>query len=292
MTIRILTDSCCDLPVDYMKANADIIDLIGMPIHIEGEDFVDDLGENTNLSAFYDKLRAGKMASTSQITPLVFETAFRKNYEAGSETIYMGLSSGLSGTMNNANLAKTMVLEDFPEAKIHIPNTVSASVGQGLQIMYIVKMIRDGKSSDEIMEWIEENKLRTQHWFAVDNLEYLKNGGRISPAVAKIGTMLNIKPVLNVDNEGKLKLFQNVRGRKKSIKYLAGRIDEYVKDTSDLLVIIGHGDCCEEAEKLRALVEEKVDPTNVVVSNLAHTIATHVGPDMLALAFIGGSREA
>jgi len=292
MTIRILTDSCCDLPVDYLTANKDIIDLVGMPIHIEGEDFVDDLGENLNLSAFYDKLRAGKMASTSQITPLMFETVFRKNYQAGAETIYLGLSSGLSGTMNNANLAKNMILEDTPEALVHIPNTVSASVGQGLQIMYVVDMIRSGKTVEEILVWIEENKLKTQHWFAVDNLEYLKNGGRISPAVAKIGTMLNVKPVLFVDNEGKLKPFQNVRGRKKSIKYLAGRIDPFIKENPDMMIMIGHGDCPEEAEKLKALVEEKVDPSRIVVSNLAHTIATHVGPDMLALAFVAGSREA
>lgn len=291
MTIKILTDSCCDLTVAYLKENSDIIDLIGMPIHIEGEDFVDDLGENTNLSAFYDKLRAGKMASTSQITPLTFETAFRSNHEAGAETIYLGLSSGLSGTMNNANLAKSMVLEDQPTAKIHIPNTVSASVGQGLQIIYVANMIREGRSSEEILQWIEDNKLKTQHWFAVDNLEYLKNGGRISPAVAKIGAMLNVKPVLRVDNEGKLKLFQNVRGRKKSIKYLAGRLDPFINENPDMIVFIGHGDCFEDAEKLKALVEEKVDPSRIFISNLAHTIATHVGPDMLALAFVAGSRE-
>ena len=255
------------------------------------EDFVDDLGEKQDLSAFYNKLREGKMASTSQITPLMFETIFKKNNQEGAGTIYLGLSSGLSGTMNNANLARNMVLEEAPEAKIYIPNTVSASVGQGLQIMYVVKMIRAGKTADEIMAWIEENKLKTQHWFAVDNLEYLKNGGRISPAVAKIGTMLNVKPVLRVDNEGKLKLFQNVRGRKKSIKYLAGRIEPFVGEHPDMLVMIGHGDCPKEAEKLKALVEEIVDPSQIVVSNLAHTIATHVGPDMLALAFVAGSRE-
>ncbi len=112
MTIKILTDSCCDLPIEYLKENADIIDLLGMPIHIDGEDFVDDLGENTDLSSFYDKLRDGKMASTSQITPLMFETAFRKNCEQGAQTIYLGLSSGLSGTMNNANLAKTMIEDE------------------------------------------------------------------------------------------------------------------------------------------------------------------------------------
>jgi len=243
------------------------------------------------LSAFYDKLRAGKMASTSQITPLTFETVYRNNYEVGAETIYMGLSAGLSGTMNNANLAKTMVLEDQPEAKIHIPNTMSASVGQGIQIVYMVNMIRAGKDSEEILQWVEDNKLRTQHWFAVDNLEYLKNGGRISPAVAKIGTMLNVKPVLHVDNDGKLKLFQNVRGRKRSIKYLAGRLDAFIDENPDMIVIIGHGDCMKDAEKLKELVGEKIDPSKIIVSNLAHTIATHVGPDMLALAFIAGSRD-
>jgi len=291
MKIKILTDSCCDLPVDYLRENADVIDLLGMPIHIQGEDFVDDLGENTDLPAFYDKLRAGKMASTSQITPLTFETAYKTNCDLGVETIYLGLSAGLSGTMNNANLAKNMILDEMPDAKIHIPNTVSASVGQGLQILYVVEMIRAGKSSEEILNWFEENKMKTQHWFAVDNLEYLKNGGRISPAVAKIGTMLNIKPILNVDNEGKLKLFQNVRGRKKSIKYLAERIDLYVEDTNNIKVLIGHGDCPGDAEKLKTLIGDKVDPKNITVSNLAHTIATHVGPDMLAVAFIGGSRE-
>ncbi len=291
MTIKILTDSCCDLPVDYLNANSDIIDLVGMPIHIEGQDFVDDLGKDTDLPAFYDKLRAGKMGSTSQITPLAFETIFRANHDQGAETIYLGLSSGLSGTMNNANLAKTMVIEEEPTAKIHVPNTVSASVGQGLQILYVVEMIRAGESSESILNWIESNKLNTQHWFAVDNLEYLKNGGRISPAVAKIGSLLNIKPVLHVDNEGKLKLFQNVRGRKKSLKYLASKVEEMNTDISNAKIFIGHGNCPSDAEKLKELIQGKVNAENIVVSNLAHTIATHVGPDMLAIAFIGGPRE-
>lgn len=291
MTIKILTDSCCDLPIEYLKENADIIDLLGMPIHIDGEDFVDDLGENTDLSSFYDKLRDGKMASTSQITPLMFETAFRKNWEQGAQTIYLGLSSGLSGTMNNANLAKTMIEDEMPEAKIFVPNTVSASVGQGIQIVYAVNMIREGKSAEEIVVWLESNKLKTQHWFAVDNLEYLKNGGRISPAVAKIGTMLSVKPILRVDNEGKLKLYQNVRGRKKSIKYLAGKVEAFASDHPEMLVMIGHGDCIEDAKKLKSLIEENVDPSRVILSNLAHTIATHVGPDMLGVAFVAGQRE-
>jgi len=291
MTIRILTDSCCDLPINYIRENADVLDLIGMPIHVAGEDFIDDLGENTDLPKFYDKLRAGTMASTSQITPLTFETIFKKNHEEGAETIYLGLSSGLSGTMNNAMLARNMLCEEFENVQIHIPSTLAASVGQGLQIIYIIDMIRAGCTSEEILNWFEENKLKTQHWFAVDNLEYLKKGGRISPAAATIGTMLNIKPVLYVDNEGKLKRFQTVRGRKKSIKYLASKLKNDLEILPTAKVLIGHGNCFEDAETLSALIKDKISPKNIIISNLAHTIATHVGPDMLAIAFIGEERK-
>ncbi len=291
MTIKVLTDSCCDLPLDYMKRNCNHVELVGMPIHIDDMDFLDDLGEKTDLGAFYDKIRTGSMASTSQISPLVFEEIFIKNHLDSKETIYIGLSSGLSGTMNNALLAKNMVMEKYPDAKIHIPDIVSASIGQGVLVMHAISMIQKGKASDDIMNWIEENKFNTQHWFAVDNLEYLKNGGRISPAVAKIGTLLNIKPILTVDYEGKLKLYQNIRGRKKSIKFLASKLDQHLNSDATGKVLIGHGNCVNEAHTLKSMISDKVDEKDIVISNLAHTIATHVGPDMLAIAFVGGKRE-
>lgn len=291
MTIKVLTDSCCDLPMEYMKKNVDFIELVGMPIHIDDMDFLDDLGENTSLESFYNRIRTGAMASTSQITPVVFEEIFTKNHLKGKETLYIGLSSGLSGTMNNALLAKNMVIEKYPDAKIHIPDIVSASVGQGVLVMHAVSMIQVGETTEYIMDWIEENKFNTQHWFAVDNLEYLKNGGRISPAVAKIGTMLSIKPVLTVDYEGKLKLYQNIRGRKKSMKFLASKLMQHLSPNKSGKVLIGHGDCVNEAQALKELIIDTVDEENIVISNLAHTIATHVGPDMLAIAFIGHKRE-
>ncbi len=291
MAIAILTDSCNDLPLKYIKENKDILDMVGMPIHMDDLDFVDDMGVTVSHDQFYDKLRQGMMARTSQITPLDLMGKMKDRVEAGDEVIYFGLSSGLSGTFNNAVLAKSMLMEDMPEAKIHIVESRSASVGQGLMISHAIDQVRAGQPAETTAQWMDDKQKMAQHWFAVDDLHYLKNGGRIPAALAIIGTALKIKPVLTVGHNGKLESYSNIRGRKKSLKFLVEKVNEHVIDPEETRLVIGHGNCKEDADKLKGLIEEAVSFKEIMVTELSATIASHVGPNMIGLSFIGKERE-
>lgn len=292
MTIKIFTDSCCDLPLDYVEANQDILHVLGMPIQLEGVEIIDDLGKTFDRSAFYGKLRQGIMPTTSQINAYRFDEAFREAVEVGSEVVYIGFTSGMSGTYNSANIAKQMILDDHPEAKIWVLDTLSASIGQGTLVVEAVKMARAGESSDVITAFIEASKLKTHHWFGVDDLNYLKNGGRISHVSAMVGSVLNVKPTLGVGHDGKLKPYGNVRGRKKSIAQLASKFETHYSVGDASTVIVGHGNCPEDAEQLKALILDHSPNVDIMISELSMTIASHVGPNMIAVAFIGDEREA
>lgn len=291
MKTILLVDSCSDLPLEYIEENNDIIDTIGMPVNINGRDYYDDFGKTLSHKEFYEYLRNDIMPSTAQINSHRFLQKFKENYSKGNSLIYLGFTSGMSGTFNNALLAKKMFLEENPDADITIIDSKSASVGEGVLVIHAVEMLREGKSKDEIIKWIEENKLKSNHWFAVNNLTFLKKGGRISPATAAVGTLLNVKPIITVDDAGKLKQYANVRGRKKSIKYLLDKLKEHVTDADKTIAVIGHGDCLEDAEKLEQLINDELKVKKIVKTVLCSTIASHVGPEMISLAFIGEHRE-
>ncbi|HAS74270.1 MAG TPA: fatty acid-binding protein DegV [Clostridiales bacterium UBA8960] len=292
MKIKIFTDSCCDLPLEFVEANEDILEVLGMPIQINGVEVIDDLGKTFDRSEFYNKLRQGTMPTTSQINAYRFDESFRQALAEGNEIVYIGFTSGMSGTFNSASIAKQMILDDMENAKINLLDTLSASIGQGTLVVEAVKMVRAGKSIDEISNWVESNKLKTHHWFGVDDLNYLKNGGRISHVSAMVGSVLNVKPTLGVGHDGKLKPYGNVRGRKKSIAQLANKFESHYCQLSASTVIVGHGNCPEDAEQLRNLLISKSPNLDILVSELSMTIASHVGPNMIAVAFIGDEREA
>jgi len=291
MTIKIITDSCCDLPLSFVEDNGDLLTVLGMPIQIDGREIIDDLGKTYAHSEFYGMLRQGIMPTTSQVNAFRFEETFRAAIADGKSIIYLGLTSGMSGTMNAASIAKQMVLDDFPNAEIRIVDTLSASIGQGTIIVEALKRGRAGHSVKEICDWAEAIKLKTHHWFGVDDLNYLKNGGRISQASAMVGSVLNVKPTLGVDHNGKLKPYGNVRGRKKSIALLASKFEAHYCNENASTVIVGHGNCPEDAERLTALIQEIAPGVEIIVSELSMTIASHVGPNMIAVAFIGDERE-
>lgn len=292
MTIRIFTDSCCDLPLEYVEANQDVLHVLGMPIQLDGIEIIDDLGKTFDRTTFYGKLRQGIMPTTSQINAYRFDEAFRAAVEAGNDVVYIGFTSGMSGTFNSANIAKQMILDDYPEARITIIDTLSASIGQGTLVVEAIKMVREGKSTESITTFIESYKLKTHHWFGVDDLGYLKNGGRISHVSAMVGSMLNVKPTLGVGHDGKLKPYGNVRGRKKSIAQLASKFESHYSVSDASTVIVGHGNCPEDAEQLKALILNHSPNIDIMISELSMTIASHVGPNMIAVAFIGDEREA
>jgi len=290
MNIKIITDSSCDLPLQLVEAHEDFLHVIGMPICIQDKEIIDDLGKSYDKTEFYNYLRQGIMPSTSQINAFRFEETFRAVLSEGKDIIYFPLSSGMSGTINSAILAKNNALEDYPDRQIVIVDTVSASIGLGVLVVGALRLVKQGKSVDEVSKWADSVKLKTQHWFGVDNLTYLKNGGRISPTSAMVGNVLNVKPTLGLDNEGKIKPYGNVRGRKKSIALLASKVNEHFVENLTEFIIVGHGNCSDDAELLKNQILEIKPHIEIIVSELSMTIASHVGPDMIAVAFIGRER--
>lgn len=287
MGIILLIDSGCDLPLEWIEDNKSYLEVIGMPISIENEGYIDDFGKNLSHNFLYSKLRQGIMPRTSQITAYRFLESFEKHYALGNSILYIGFTSHMSGTFNNAVLAKNTFLAEHPDADIVLVDTSSASIGQGLLIVYALEMLKNGKSKEAIVKWLEENKLSTNHWFAVDDLYYLKNGGRISSTTAVVGSMLNVKPIVIVNQNGELKSYTNIRGRKKSLRYLYNKVKEHIRDDSK--IIIGHGNCLEDALKLKDMVLEEITVKEITISELSATIASHVGPNMIAITFMGKS---
>ncbi len=283
----ILTDSSSDLPLKYVEDNSNILRVVGMPIVIGEESYIDDLGKTLKHSTFYDKLESGIMPRTSQINVIGFLDEYKKAYENGDSLIYLGLSSGLSGTMNNAELAKQMLLEEYPDADISVIDTRAASGGLGAMVAHTVSKVKEGKSKEEVVDWINSNVLKFNHWFAVDDLEHLKNGGRIPAAIALLGTALKVKPVLTMSYEGKLRSYSSVRGRHKSIKQLYDKFSEHIGETDGKEVFICHANCIKDAEKLKKMIEETHNPKEIYITQLSATIGTHVGSGMLAVAFMG-----
>jgi DegV family protein with EDD domain len=284
----LVIDSGCDLPLEYVKQ--DNIVPLGLIVNFKGKSVEDDFGENFNLKDFYDALRQGEMPTTSQINSQRFVEVFRKYASEGKSIIYIVMSSALTGTINSANLAREAILEDFPEADISIVDSKCASLGQGLLVHYAYEMLKQGNSKEEIVTWIEENKLKINHWFTVNDLNHLKRGGRVSSSAAAVGTLLNIKPVLFMDNEGRLTPFSKCRGRKKAISTLAEKFKERTDPNKEQVIAIGHGDCIEDALALEALVREHGNVKDVILNYVGTAIGSHTGPEILGLYFIAEER--
>lgn len=282
----IVSESTTDLSPEMIKE----MDVTVLPLHYRiGEDtFADKAGEGLSSKEFYDKLRAGGSATTTQVNPAVFEEEFEKILKEGKDILYVGFSSGLSGTYNSSLIARDVLLEKYPDRKIICIDTLAASMGEGLYVWYAVNMRNEGKSIEEVGEFLESNKLNLCMWFTVDDLNHLKRGGRVSPTVAFVGTLLGIKPVLHVDNEGHLINVSKVRGRKASLDALVSKF----KTTGikpDQTVFISHGDCLADAEYVRDEVL-KAGATDVKINFIGPVIGAHSGPGTVALFFMGTER--
>lgn len=230
MKVKIITDSACDLPIEYINKNN--IEVLRLTLNLKGQQMKDSFGQKLEYKEFYDMMRAGEMPTTSQINAYEFEEAFNKYINEGYEVIYIGLSSALSGTFNSANIAKENILEEKPDSKLTIIDSLSVSVGLGLLVYKACEMLKNGKNSEDIINWIENNKGKVVHCVLVDDLKHLKRGGRISGATAAVGTLLNIKPILYIDNSGKLVSGDKVKGRKRALKYLANQVKERATNTT------------------------------------------------------------
>ncbi len=284
----LVIDSGCDLPLEYIEQ--DNIVALGLICNFKGKEIEDDFGKKFIRKDFYDALRQGEMPTTSQINSEKYVEVFRKYVHERKSIIYIAMSSALSGTINSANIGRGTVLEEFPEADISIVDSKCASLGQGLLVYYAYEMLKEGKSKDEIVAFIEKNKLKINHWFTVNDLNHLKRGGRISSSAATVGTLLSIKPVLFMDNEGRLTTFSKCRGRKKAINTLVEKFKERTDPNKQQVIAIGHGDCIEDALLLESLVREHGNVKDVILSYVGTAIGSHTGPEILGLYFMAEER--
>ena len=288
MGIKIITDSACDLTRDYIKNNN--IGLLSLILNLNGQAIKDDLGETLSYKDFYNKMREGATPTTSQINAHEFEEEFIKYIKNGDSIIYISLSSSLSGTFNSANIAKNNLMDEYPNANIYLVDSLSVSVGQGLLVAKACEMRDSGIGAEEIVNWLEENKRKVIHSILIDDLNHLKRGGRISGATAAIGGLLNIKPTLFLDDEGKLIQGEKIKGKKTALRFLVNEVREKAVDTENEILYICHGDCLEEAETLRDMILEEVKFKNVIINYVGNVVGAHAGPGVLAAVFLGSNR--
>ncbi len=286
MAYRIITDSCCDLPTNMY----DQLGVTFVPLSVRFQQQEVDSYPESWLKEFYDGLRAGEVATTSAVNPQAWEDIIRAALEAGDDVLVLAFSSGLSTTYQSAVIAAENLKEVFPQRQVRVVDTLCASMGQGLLLYYACKKRDEGMSLEELTAWCEENKYRLCHWFTVDDLMYLKRGGRVSAATAVLGTMLQIKPVLHVDDEGHLINVAKARGRKAAIDALAKKLGQTGLPGCNDTVFISHGDCMEDVRYLEKLLKEKYGVKEVITYYVGAVIGSHAGPGVLALFFLGEHR--
>lgn len=276
----IMTDSCCDLPFDYIEKNS--IPYVNLTCVFAGKEYEDDLGKSIDYKVFYEGMRNGEIPKTSQPNVEAFYRVFKDYISQGRNIIYICVSSGLSGTYNSAHIAKNMILDEYKDAKIAIVDTLTASLGQGLLIINAVKMREKRASFEDIVGYLENNKLNLNTYITVNDLNHLKRGGRISSAAAMVGIVLHIKPVLTLNDEGKV---INV------INKLAEIVCERIENSGEEIISICHGDAEEEAERLKELILNEIKVKDVVINYIGPVVGTYGGPGALAVFFMGKHRQ-
>ncbi|MBQ3028712.1 MAG: DegV family protein [Lachnospiraceae bacterium] len=280
---ELFTDSSCDLAKEII----DKYDLKVMQLEVIMDENPPVLNNQVEIKAFYDSLRAGSNAKTSAVTPGFFEEHMRAALESGKDILYVGFSSGLSVTYNNGVMICEELRQEFPERKILYVDTTSGSGGQALMVYHAAKMREQGATMEEIKAEIEALRDYVHHQVTVEDLFFLKRGGRIDAKSAIVGTMLKIKPIINVDVNGKLNSVAKVRGRKSSITELVNRMKATVDIERFPYVSVFHGDCPEEADALEAMVKEAFPQLEVLRGDVGPVIGAHTGPGVLVLCYVG-----
>lgn len=283
----IFTDSACDIAPEILAEWG--IPAVSLTFRFEGEDKAYENGEMP-AGDFYNKMREGGIAKTSAVNSSTFYEAFEKAVKEGKDVLYLGFSSGLSATYASAKIAADELSTAYPDSKILTVDSLAASAGFGLLLYLTLEEKKKGATIEEAAAFAENTKLKICHWFTVDDLKYLKRGGRVSPAVALVGTVLGIKPVLHVDNDGHLIKKFTVRGRKASIAALADKFAELAENTSGGTVYISHGDCIEEVKLLEDILKDRFGIKVDIVTYVGPVIGAHAGPGVIALFFVGKER--
>ena len=285
----IMTDSSCDLPASL----AEKMELTVLPLYVEvdGQKYVNYLdGREIGFSEIYAKLRTKCPAKTSAVNMQDFLEPMENLLRAGKDILYIGFSSGLSSTFSAGAMAAKELEDRYPDRKIYAVDSLCASLGQGLLVYLAWQEKQKGKSIEEVRDYTENTKLHLCHWFTIDDLMFLKRGGRISGATAVVGSMLSIKPVMHVDNDGHLIKVGTARGRKASIKALADEAEKRGINLKEQTIFISHGDCLEEANFLADIMRSRFGVKDVVINYVGPVIGAHSGPGTIALFFLGTER--
>lgn len=283
----IFTDTSADLPEQYIQDNQ--LGLLSLSFTIGGETYLCSDMQMTERE-FYAKMRAGEMVTTIQVNPDQAEQKFEQVLQQDKDILYIAFSSALSGSCNSGAMAAKDLQERYPQAKIIVIDSLCASLGEGLLVHKAVQMKQQGLALEEIARWVEANKLHICHRFTVDDLNHLHRGGRVSKTTAVVGTLLGIKPVLHVNNEGKLVPTGKVRGRKQSLISLVDSMAKTVGNYENDTVFISHGDCQEDANFVADLIRERMKVRNFLIHFVDPTIGAHSGPGTVALFFMGEER--
>ena len=286
MSYQIITDSCCDFTKEmYEKLGLAVVPLM---VNFRGQTFPDRNDES--LKDMYAGLRAGEVATTSAANPGQWQELMEPYLQKGEDLLVLAFSSGLSTTYQSASMAADELRTMYPDRTISVVDSLCASLGEGLLAYYACKKRDEGMPLRELTQWLLDNRLHLCHWFTVDDLMYLKRGGRVSAATAIVGTMLSIKPVLHVDDEGHLINVGKARGRKASIQAMAKKVAELGAGFDNSTMFISHGDCPEDAEYLAGLLKEQYGAKEVYINYVGAVIGSHSGPGTLALFFMGEHR--
>ena len=282
----IAVNSTVDLPKEWLEERN--VPVVPLRYTIDGQTYEDMSG--LTAKEFFDKLREGKMSVTSQVNPEEARAALEPFLKEGKDILHLAFSSGLSGTCNSMKIAGEELKEEYPEAKIIVIDTLCACLGEALLLYKALQQKEAGKTIEETAAWVEENKLHICHDVTVDDLNHLHRGGRVSKATAVVGTMVKIKPIIHMDDNGKLQVVGKERGRKKSLNKIVDMAVEQSEGWDNDIIMITHGDCIEDAEYVAGLVREKMGIDNILINNIGTVIGSHTGPGVVAVFCMGNKR--
>lgn len=282
----LITDDSCDLPISYLK-KADI-PFVELSYIIDGQEFK---GSDKTGTEFFAEMKKGKMPITAQVNQQTFVDIFTPYLEQGKDILYLAFSSGLSGTCNSGQQAAAELSEKYPDRKIYVVDTLCASLGQGLLVHKVNEKRKEGLSVDELRDYAEDLKLKIIHTVTVDDLMHLHRGGRISKTSAVAGSLLGIKPIIQLKEEGKLIPVAKVRGRQQALIRIVDDMEKLVGDTPNDIFMICHGDCLEDAEKVAEMVKKRFGVKECLINYVGSVIGAHTGPGVVALFMVGNGRS-
>ena len=289
MNYVLMTDSDSDMPYS-LKVQYDI-PIVEMPYTLEGKEYFDDLGQTIDHKTYYAKMRAGAVPTTSALNETSYLEIFEPIFSAGQDILFVAFSTKMSATHQAMKSAADKLLKQYPERRFRMVDTLSISAPQTVLVLKAHEMYAAGKSMDEVGDWVEANRFRAQAWVTVDDLKYLKRGGRIKPVAATLGTMLDLKPIIIENKAGLMESVDKVRGRRKALAYIVDKTVENLEDPAEACPFILHADAADEAQKLKEMLLERVPALkDIRIENVGPVIGAHCGPGTVAISFFGKER--